>query len=287
MQIGIMPPLTAPFCTPQVIVNIARTAEARGFHSLWVPEHVLLFDEYTSRYPYTDDGILRAGRDPAVLDPFATLAYLAGVTSTIRLGTGICLVPQRNPVYTAKEVATLDVLSGGRVDFGVGIGWLAEEFAALNVPWPRRAARTREYLDVMRSLWTESVSSFDGEFYHLEASRQYPKPVQKPHPPIIFGGESPAALKRVAEVGNGWFGFAVTPEETKAHLATIDSLAAKVGRSRQDLHISIRPAEPRVTRELVDEYAQLGVNQVIIVAGARTEEDMIRRIDEIAEAVIA
>ena len=287
MQIGIMPPLTAPYCSPAVIGQVGRAVEAAGFHSLWVPEHVLLFDEYGSRYPYSDDGRLHVGQAPSIIDPFALLSYLAAVTTTLRLGTGICLVPQRNPVYTAKEVASVDVLSGGRVDFGVGIGWLAEEFAALNVPWERRAARTREYLDVMRSLWTEPVSSYDGEFYHLESCRQYPKPVQKPHPPIIFGGESKAALRRVAEVGDGWYGFAVTPEDTKTHLATLDGLLARAGRKRSDLHISIRPAPGReIDHTLVDEYQQLGVDQVIIVVGASTAENLLRRIDELAAATM-
>jgi probable F420-dependent oxidoreductase len=127
------------------------------------------------------------------------LAFLAAHTARVRLGTGICLVPQRNPVYTAKEVATVDWLSGGRFDFGVGVGWLAEEFRALDVAFERRGDRCREYLDVMRRLWCDSVSAFAGSFYDLPASRQYPKPVQQPHPPICFGGESDAAMRRVAD----------------------------------------------------------------------------------------
>ena len=180
---------------PRWWVDVAEEADRLGFESVWVPEHVVFFEEYHSRYPYTDDGRLNM-RIGGPLDPLQTLTYIAAVTTTIRLGTGILLVPQRNPVYTAKEVATLDWLSNGRVDLGVGIGWLREEFQALGVPWRDRAGRTREYIEVMQRLWAEGVAEYHGEFYDLPPCIQHPKPVQQPHPPIHFGGESDAALRR-------------------------------------------------------------------------------------------
>ncbi len=134
--------------TPDLIAEFGTIAEERGFHSLWVPEHVLFFREYASRYPYAGDGKI-PGNPDGVMEPFTVLAFVAACTERIRLGTGICLVPQRNPVYTAKQVADLDYLSKGRLDFGIGVGWLKEEFAALGGPWVRRAARTRECIGVM------------------------------------------------------------------------------------------------------------------------------------------
>ena len=141
-------------------------------------EHVVLFDEYDSAYPYDPSGRFPAGGDAGMVEPFTALTYLAAVTERIRLGTGICLVPQRNPVYTAKAVTDLDALSGGRVDFGVGVGWLREEFEALGMPFDRRGQRADEYLAAMRSLWCDEVSEYHGELYDLRPCRMYPKPVQ-------------------------------------------------------------------------------------------------------------
>ena len=190
--------------SPQYISEAGAMVEELGFHSFWVPEHVLFFPEYESRYPYSENGKIR-GDPRSLLDPLTALTFVAAFTSTIRLCTGICLVPQRNPVYTAKQVADLDYLSGGRVEFGIGIGWLKEEFEALGVPWADRAGRTRECIEVMQTLWCDELSSFEGQYFNIKDAYQNPKPVQKPHPPLIFGGESNAALRRVATQGQGWY----------------------------------------------------------------------------------
>ena len=174
------------YTSPSYIIEAAQHVEEVGFYGFWVPEHVMFFPEYESRYPYTEDGRI-AGEPRSLLDPFSALTFVAAHTSRIKLATGICLVPQRNPVYTAKVCADLDYLSGGRFELGVGIGWLKEEFDALGVPWEDRAGRTLECLAVMKTLWCDEVSSFDGKYYTVQASYQNPKPVQQPHPPIIFG----------------------------------------------------------------------------------------------------
>ena len=198
MKVGVFPPFANPLCTPEHIAAVGRAVDERGFSSLWVAEHVVLFDEYASQYPYLESGRFPARPDVGLIEPFAAMSFLAAVTTNVRLGTGVLLVPQRNPVYTAKSVTTIDWLSNGRVDLGIGVGWLAEEFAALGVPFDRRGERCDEYLAVMRSLWLDEVSSFKGEFYDLPPARQFPKPVQQPHPPIHVGGESNAALRRAA-----------------------------------------------------------------------------------------
>jgi probable F420-dependent oxidoreductase len=262
------------------IGEAARYLESTGFHSMWVPEHVLFFPDYASRYPYSPSG--RVPGDPeGVLDPFATLTFVAAQTSRIRLGTGVCLVPQRQPVYTAKAVADLDYLSRGRVDFGVGIGWLEEEFNALGMSFSARARRTLEYIDAMRALWTQAPASFEGETVHIARAHFNPKPVQKPHPPIHFGGESAAALARVASHGQGWYGYDLDPAGVEQKLAELDSKLRAAGRARQSVTVSIGPNRHPVTRETVAAYAALGVDQLIVPVFATTLDDLKRRIERV------
>ena len=156
----------------------ASNAERLGFSTLWVPEHVVLVDKYASKYPYSGDGVLPAATDAPIADPFISLTAMAAATEKIRLGTGICLVPEHNPVVLAKVVATLDWMSNGRVALGVGIGWLEEEFQAIGIPWERRAARTRDCINAMRKLWGEAISSYSGEFVKFEGVRSNPKPIR-------------------------------------------------------------------------------------------------------------
>lgn len=287
MDIGIMPPMGTPIGTPEYIRQVARAAEDLGFHSLWVPEHVVLFDEYQSKYPYSGDGRIGVAPGRGILDPFAALAFAAAVTERIRLGTGICLVPQRNPVYTAKDVASVDWLSGGRLDFGVGIGWLKEEFAALGVPWAKRAQRTREYLEVMRRLWCDEISEYHGELYDLEPCRQEPKPLQQPHPPIHFGGESDAALERVADIGQGWYGFDLGPEELADRLAHLGTLLKQRGRTRDEIYVSVCPMRRPASAELMAAYRAAGADQVILLMGGRDGEDVARRMELLAKETMA
>jgi probable F420-dependent oxidoreductase len=286
MHIGLFAPFVTGYVDPAFTLQAARAAEDLGFHSLWVPEHVLLFDEYKSRYPYATDSRLRVGDEAAILGPLPFLAYLASGTSRIRLGTGILLVPQRNPVYTAKDTATVDWLSGGRLDIGVGIGWLAEEFAALDVPWKQRSQRTRSYIQVMRALWTEPVSSHEDNFYSLPPSRQFPKPVQKPHPPIHFGGESDAALQRTAEFGQGWFGYDLTPEKAEERVQTLTRLLEAKNRRREDVTVSVAPNVPRVDAALTEDYALAGVDQIILAGRGRDPNDYLERLAQMAKDVV-
>ncbi|MEX2394416.1 MAG: LLM class F420-dependent oxidoreductase [Actinomycetota bacterium] len=283
MKVGLFAPLANPWATPEYLATLAQGAEERGFHSLWVAEHVVLFDDYASKYPYAHDGKIPAGGENGMFEPFTSLAFLAANSSTIRLGTGICLVPQRNPVYTAKEVAAVDWLSNGRFDFGVGIGWLAEEFFAVEKPFERRADRCREYLDVMKTLWTDPVSEYKGEFYELPACRQYPKPVQQPHPPIHFGGESDGALRRVADIGQGWYGFNVTPENVGGYLTKLEGMLGANGRSRDEIFVSICPYLTGQDAEKVKRFADTDIDQLIVMAFAGTPSDLLTQLDALAQ----
>lgn len=286
MHISVFAPTLSPRGTPDVLEAIARAADENGIHCLWVPEHVVLFDDYDSFYPYSDTGKIPAGGDIGMMDPFVALSFLAAASERVRLGTGICLVPQRNPVYTAKEAATVDWLSNGRLDFGVGVGWLAEEFEALQVPFEHRGTRTREYLEVIRRLWCEPLSEFEGEFYTLPPCRAYPKPVQSPHPPIFFGGESEAALQRVADIGQGWYGFNLEPEEVEPHTRRLDELLSNKGRSLDEVEIVISPYLRRPTRDLVQSYRDAGVNQIVLMMPGRDLPSMTDAIRQIADDFI-
>ncbi len=283
MDVGLFVPIGSANATPELMRAVGQEAEARGFESIWVPEHVVLFDDYESAYPYDPNGRFPSGGDAGLLEPFTALTYLAAVTERVRLGTGICLVPQRNPVYTAKAVTDLDALSGGRVEFGVGVGWLREEFEALGTPFDRRGKRADEYLAAMRSLWCDEVSEFHGELYDLRPCRMYPKPVQQPHPPIHVGGESDAALRRVARLGQGWFTFGRLPEDLPAALERLDAALEAEGRTRADITLTVSPYMHPVTPESVGRYAELGVDRLVVVCLAFTL-DMLRSQLDLLEA---
>lgn len=286
MRVGLFAPLGNPFGTPEYVHALGTAAEERGFHSLWAAEHVVLFDQYASQYPYAADGRIPAGGENGILEPFTALSFLAAVTKRIRLGTGICLVPQRNPVYTAKEVAAVDWLSHGRFDFGVGVGWLAEEFAACATPFDRRGARTRDYLAAMRSLWCDPVSEHRGAFYSFPPLRMYPKPVQRPHPPIHFGGESDAALRRVADLGQGWYGFNLLPEDLPAHLARLDGFLAQRGRKRSEIQVTICPYLRPLGPDALARYAEAGVDQLVVMAVAGDADGLRAQLDALARTVV-
>ncbi len=285
MKLGLFTLLSAPIATPDYIATVARAADDLGFNSIWAPEHVVLFAEHESRYPYSENGQIGVPANAGILDPFAVLTFIAAATKNIRIGTGIALVPQRNPVYTAKAAASLDWLSNGRFDFGIGIGWLKEEFEVLQVPWPRRAQRTAEYIEVMKRLWMDEESSFEGEFYSLKPTWQYPKPVQQPHPPLYFGGETDAALKRVATIGNGWFGYNHDPASAAERLSVLDRLLAEQGRSRADLHIIIAPTG-RPDAQMLEEFAALGVDELVLRAQTRRAEDAVERMEGLANELM-
>ncbi len=279
MEIGIFCPFSA--ATPPDLMGQAMVAiEDRDFHAIWLPEHVVMFPDYESRYPYHAGGKL-AGFDNGMLEPWTGLAFAAAHTKRIRLGSSICLVPQRNPVYTAKQIADVDFLSGGRVNFGVGVGWLREEFDALQVPWAERGKRTREYIAVMQALWTQEVSEYRGELYTLPPCIQLPKPVQKPHPPIFFGGESDAALARVADLGQGWMGAGMLPDEMPERLSRLDRLLEARGRGRADVKIYLLPNRV-VDAAMLEGYAALGVEQVIQLIVLRNIDDVQSRLDRLA-----
>jgi len=267
----------------QFIKEAVQLVEAKGVHAIWVPEHVLFFPDYASTYPYSDSGRIPGDPD-GLLDPFTALSFIASCTSSVRLGTGICLVPQRPPVYTAKMVADVDFLSGGRFDFGVGVGWLKEEFDNLGADFSKRGRLCDEYIDAMKALWSDGVTEFSGPTIELTACHFNPKPIQKPHPPIYFGGESDAALKRVASHGDGWYGWDMTPQMLEQRLGALDEALGAVGRGRGDIDLFVGPNRHPVTPETISQYRELGVDQLVVPVFASSVEKLGMKVDVLLAA---
>ena len=287
MKIGLFAPLGNGNASAGILRTLGREAEARGFESIWVAEHVVFFDDYASQYPYAADGRFPGGGDTGLLEPLTALTYLAAVTDRVRLGTGICLVPQRNPVYTAKQVVDLDNLSGGRVDFGIGVGWLKEEFDVLQLDFDSRGPRADEYLAVMKALWQEDPSEFHGAHYDLPECRMYPKPVQRPHPPIHVGGESRAAMRRVAAHGQGWYSFNRLPADLDAPLAQLDEVLAAAGRSRDEIEVTVCPYFNAVTPDMVGAYAERGVDRLVVLCLGFDEAMLVASLDQLAADLLS
>ncbi|HXR34611.1 MAG TPA: LLM class F420-dependent oxidoreductase [Candidatus Binataceae bacterium] len=283
MKIGLFTVGTGKMLGGALLKAVAINAERLGVATLWVPEHVVLIDKYASKYPYTQDGRLPAPTNAPIFDPFIALATMAAVTTKIRLATGICLVPEHNPVVLAKVIATLDFLSAGRTVLGVGIGWLEEEFQALGIPWEHRARRTRECIDAMRKLWTEDPSAYSGEFIRFEGVRSNPKPAQGAKLPIFFGGESAPALRRVAEYGTGWCGFNLTPSEAAPKIKRIEELLKANGRKRSDLELAVSPYTKPITVDDLKRYRDLGVDEVVLITlrPPRAEDELVKDLERI------
>src|SRR5438046_2452037 len=272
MKIGFFAVGVGATVEPQAVRAVAMAAERLGFATLWAPEHVVLVEEYASKYPYSS-GRFPGGAEIPIADPFTTLAYAAACTTTIRLGTGICLVPEHNPLILAKTAATLDRLSGGRFILGAGVGWLAEEFAALGVPFEHRGARTREYIEVMRKLWTESSSTHHGRFVDFASVLSYPKPAASRAIPVWFGGESPAALRRVAEYGDGWIGFKVGPDSAADKIRQIEELLQANGRRRADVTLALSPYTDPIKPDDLKRYRDAGADEVSLLLRGRPGSD--------------
>jgi probable F420-dependent oxidoreductase len=247
-----------------VIDAVAAAAEHFGFATLWSGEHVVMVDEPQSRYPYADDGRIAVPAGADWIDPLIGLGFAAAATTTIGIATGVLLLPEHNPIVVAKQVATLDRLSGGRLTLGVGIGWSREEFDALGVPFERRAARTAEYVGAIRALWRDDVASFSGEFVNFSSVRVNPKPVRDRRVPVVVGGNSDAALRRVATWGDGWYGFNLADAAQAAERTLkLRKLAGDLGRDPARLRVAVALRAP--TRADLVQLAVAGIDELVLV----------------------
>lgn len=253
-----------------VIDAVAVGAEAGGFATLWAGEHVVMVDASSSRYPYAEDGRIAVPSAADWLDPIVCLSFAAAATSTITIATGVLLLPEHNPVTVAKRAASLDVLSGGRLVLGVGVGWSREEFAALGVPYARRAARTREYVMAMRTIWREEVASYGGEFVAFDGIRVYPKPVGGREISVVVGGNSDAALRRVAKWGDGWYGFdLVDVAQVAERVAYLRRCCDDIGRDLTELQLAVALQQPRPSDP--EALLELGVDELVVVEAPPAE----------------
>ena len=271
----------------EAVLRFARTAEAAGFESLWTGEHVVAIDPQRPPSPVVPD--------TPIVDTVATLAVVAGATERIRLASGILLLPQRNPVVLAKELAGIDVLSGGRLIFGVGVGYVQEEFDTMSVPFEERGPRTSEHIEVIRTLWTSDKPEFNGQFTSFSGIQSYPHPVQQPHPPIVIGGSSPPAMRRTIAQGNGWYGFMLDVEGAAAVVQQLERTAQEVERpdGLGPLEITITP-RGRLDRETVERFAEAGVHRLVPMprglmvpsdTPAATRDEIIASVESLAESL--
>jgi len=264
MDFGLRYCNTGRYVDAREAVALAQAAEAAGFESLWTVEHTIVPAGYASPYPYDPSGKMAGGRSDIPLpDPLVWMAYVAAATSRIRLATGILILPQHNPVHIAKQVATLDHLSGGRVLLGIGTGWLAEEFAALGVPFAERGARTDEYIAALRELWSAEAPTFKGRFVAFERAYCRPQPAAK-RVPIIVGGHSKAAARRAGRLGDGFFPARGAPAEL---IAVARKAAEAAGRDPDKL--AVTASLPDDLGEL-ESMRRLGVTRVLVPAGGGT-----------------
>lgn len=219
-------------------LEICRVAEEVGFESVWGGEHVIFPSSIESAYPYTADGKVPATPETPIPDPLIWLAYVAAAAPSLRLGTCILILPQRNPLVLAKELATLDHLSNGRVELGIGVGWMKEEFEALGVPWERRGARTDEYVAALRTIWSGSHVEFHGEFVDFDPLTCTPRPAQGPDIPILVGGDTPAAIRRAAKLADGYFPGEGDPERLRGLIGAVRDECEAQGRDRDSIEIN-------------------------------------------------
>ena len=280
MTVGTSVPLPAYEFDPAFV---AKKAEELGFESIWYAEHPVLPVQSASPFPSSGGEIPESYAH--FTDPYMALARASGVTTTIKLGTGITLVPERNPLLLAKEIATLDRYSGGRFLFGIGTGWNREETEIMGGDFDHRWTQTREAIEVMKELWTKDEAEYHGRYFSFPPVRCNPKPLQDPHPPVILGGMAPNVLRRVAAVADGWLPNRVTPAQVEEGRKTLDTLAAELGRDPASLTISVygQPAD----RELVQSYLNAGANRVVVrpeVGGSN--EAIGQELERMAEAVI-
>jgi len=266
---------------PDTMVQVARAAEDAGWESIWTGEHVVVADPQTSPSPVPPG--------THFVDQVASLGFLAAHTATIRLGTGIVILPQRNPVVLAKELASIDVLSGGRLEAGFGVGYVPAEFEAVGVPFTERGARTDDHLDAMRALW-RGQTTFEGPFTSWNGVEASPRPARPGGPPVHLGGRAPATFRRVVQRAHGWFGFLTTLESTTATMAELHRLRHDLDRPAElgEVVVSVSPAEP-VDHDLVRRYEDLGVDRLILSRDVRDTarvphperaESVLRFIDE-------
>jgi probable F420-dependent oxidoreductase len=279
MKFGLFSINNGPCAFPKTAAAVAKAAEQAGFESVWTGEHVILPDPQVPPSP--------VAADYPMLDPVVALSFIAANTTKVRLGTGIIILPQRNPVVLAKELASLDVLSEGRLIFGIGIGYLKPEFEAIGAPFDSKGPRTEEYLKAMIALWSMPKPEFSGKWVSFKGVNAMPRPVQKPHPEVVFGGHSKDAFSRAARLAKGWYGFALDLEGTQKCIAGLRVACEQNRRKFEDLEISVTPnARIKVDRDTAKRFADLGVHRLILLPRGNDEAAIIQMVNDSSRDLI-
>ena len=283
MNIGIIP-INIGVQNPDTMIEIAQHAESIGVESVWTFEHVIVPLDYQSKYPYDRSGKMGADPDTNFIDPLIALAAIASATNHLRLGTGVNILPQANPLFLAKQAASLDFVSNGRFMLGVGIGWLREEFDALGVPFERRGERFDEYLAAMKKVWSGDVVEHKSEHIEWSGFKSYPLPAQKPHVPIIMGGSKGKIWQRIAHHGDGWYAPTADPKELEPMLETLRATCEQIGRDYDSIEITTMWAGQGGINA-VDAFLNMGVDRLVVplqTLGA----DPIEGLNKLADDVI-
>ena len=264
------------------VAAIAQRAEELGFESFWLPEHPLIPVHTTSKYGGTPDGSIPTFMSD-MADPFIGLAVASATTSKIMLGTAVCLVPEHNPLVQAKQIAALDFHSGGRFIFGIGAGWLREETEIMGGDFDHRWTQVREAVEVMKELWTKDEAEYHGRYYDFPALKVFPKPAQKPHPPVFLGGSAANVFKRVVGWGDGWMPTRATPEEVKAGRASLDELADAAGRDAKSIEILIFGADDR---DEINRMEDAGANRAVVRIPTSAPGETLPALEKMAEELL-
>ena len=281
MKLGIIP-INIGMQSLDEVVQLAQLAESLGYESVWTFEHVIVPVDYESKYPYDASGKMGAAPETNFIDPLIALAAVAASTKTIRLGTGVNILSQANPLYLAKQAASLDFVSGGRFMLGIGIGWLKEEFDALGVPFARRGARFDDYVEAMRKVWSGEVVEHESDFISWHGFKSYPLPVQNPLP-LVMGGDKGKIFERIAKYGNGWYAPAGDPAEIKGHLENLRKACDAIGRDMSEIEITCMwPGTGG--KEFLDQLEEVGVHRAVVILMAGP--DLVENLTSIAKEVI-
>ena len=285
MKIGLIP-VNVGVRSAQAMIAMSQLAEGLGFESAWTFEHTIVPVEYESKYPYSPDGKMGVTPETNSVDPLIALSAVAAHTKTIRLGTGVNILSQANPLYVAKQAASLDFVSNGRFELGVGIGWLREEFQAAGTPYERRGARFDDYIQAMRKIWSGETVEHKSEFLDWSGFKSYPVPVQNPFP-IVVGGTQGKAFERTARYGNGWFAPTGSPEQLAPFLGQLDQACNDAGRSRSEIEVTAMWFPNAADLTDVERYTDMGVSRLVVPLPALGAGNVVDNLKAFSENVVS
>ena len=287
MKFGIVPINLREFTDPAMVIPFVQKAEALGYESVWTAEHVIIPKQYDSVYPYNPDGKLPFKPDAPIIDPLVALTFIAAATTTLRLGTGVNILPQMSPLYLAKWASSIDHLSQGRLMLGLGIGWLREEFAAIGVPFARRGKRANEYLEALKAVWTGEEVDFRGEFVNWQGFTMRPTPAQAGGVPLVIGGITAPAIRRTVTYGDGWYVIGKDLDDYRAHMQALAEECDRQGRDKQELEITAYWNYYGEGLDSLTVYEDLGVHRLLVNMHALRAGDVTTALERFADEVVA